>query len=139
MNTEKTSESTNAEFKNNRNHHRKRLVLIILALIAAAGAVGGYFYYQYAQTRISTDDAYIPGRLHIISARVAGVAQEVRVKDNEPVKKGQVLVVLDPADYSVKVTSAAAALDLARNQTGQDYATMLAVVDVFWLLGVGCS
>jgi membrane fusion protein (multidrug efflux system) len=124
MNAEKPSEPTPQELRNNRNSRRKRMALIILAVIAVAGAVFGYFYYRYVQTHISTDDAYITGRLHIISPRVAGMVIEVRVNDNQSVKKGEVLIRLDPADYEVRVTNARAALDLAKNQSGQDYAAV---------------
>lgn len=124
MDADKTAEAAPTEAKNERNQKRKRMVLIILAAIAVVGGVFGYFYYRYAQTHISTDDAYITGRLHIISSRVAGVVQEVRINDNQSVKKGEVLIRLDPADYEVKVDNARAALDLAKNQTGQDYAVV---------------
>lgn len=124
MQSEKTSERLTPEPPNSRNQYRKRMALIVLAIIALVGGVFGYFYYRYAQTHISTDDAYITGRLHIISPRVAGMVKAVLVQDNQQVKKGQPLVLLDPADYEVKVTSAAASLDLARNQTGQDYAAI---------------
>ena len=46
----------------------------------------------------------------------------VAVKDNQPVKKGDLLVQLDPQDYQVQVQNAQAELDMARNQTSGDYA-----------------
>src|SRR5471030_1093209 len=46
--------------------------------------------------------------IHNISSRVTGTVIAVLVDDNEFVKRGQVLVQLDPRDYQVKVDEARA-------------------------------
>jgi membrane fusion protein (multidrug efflux system) len=87
------------------------------ALIGAAGVlgligVGAYLY--YASFHQTTDDAYTTGHVHSISTRVAGTVIEVAVDDNEVVKKGQVLVRLDPRDFQVVVDKAQADYDRAQ-------------------------
>ena len=69
-------------------------------------AVTGYLIYgSYHET---TDDAYTTGHVHDIASRVAGTVIDVAVDDNEFVKKGQVLVRLDPRDFQVQVDRAQA-------------------------------
>lgn len=81
------------------------------AVIAALAVI--YFIY-HGLTHAETDDAYVTGHLHYISPRIAGVAQEVLVKDNQFVRAGDVLVKLDPADYQAQYNEAKANLDKAR-------------------------
>src|SRR5581483_4625217 len=51
-----------------------------------------------------------------VSARIAGTVEAVLVDDNQHVKRGQVLVRLDPRDYQVRLAHAKAALDVARRR-----------------------
>jgi len=74
---------------------------------AAVLLVIAYFIYE-ASTHESTDDAYTTGHVHNIAARVTGTVLQVNVDDNERVKQGQVLVVLDPTDFEVQVAQAEA-------------------------------
>jgi membrane fusion protein, multidrug efflux system len=64
----------------------------------------------------TTTDAYVTGHDHPISAREVGTVIEVRVDDNQHVQAGQVLVVLDPADYEVQAQLASAQIEQARAQ-----------------------
>jgi membrane fusion protein (multidrug efflux system) len=82
-----------------------RLVQVIAGVVVLL--VIGYFIYQ-SFTHEGTDDAYTQGHVHNISARVTGTVLKVLVDDNEIVKQGQVLVVLDPTDLSVQVAQAQA-------------------------------
>ena len=41
-----------------------------------------------------------------VSSRVVGTVQQVLVDDNQLVKEGQILVILDPRDYQMKVDQA---------------------------------
>jgi membrane fusion protein (multidrug efflux system) len=71
-----------------------------------------------------TDDAYLTGHLHPISARIAGTVQEVLVDDNQHVAQGETLVVLDPKDFQVRLDQAMAALEEASRQTETAQATI---------------
>jgi membrane fusion protein (multidrug efflux system) len=66
------------------------------------------FYIADAYTHEETDDAYVTGHLHNISARLAANVTSVLVDDNQVVHAGQTLVTLDPAEY-VALTQAAEA------------------------------
>src|SRR5262245_13409120 len=47
-------------------------------------------------TTVSTDDAYVNGHVTFVAPRVAGKVIEVRVDDNNRVKKGDLLLRIDP-------------------------------------------
>jgi membrane fusion protein (multidrug efflux system) len=98
-----------------RDHRRE---LIGAALLAALIAGGAYLY--DASFHQTTDDAYTTGHVHSISTRVAGTVIEVAVDDNQPVKKGQVLVRLDPRDFQVAVDKAQADYDRAQADFSRD-------------------
>jgi membrane fusion protein (multidrug efflux system) len=92
---------------NKKNNNRKKgLVLIVLfVLIASAGG-----YYIWSRGRITTDDAYVDGHIFTITPRVQGYVAEVRVTDNQLVKKGEPIVTLDRTDYEVALAQAKATL-----------------------------
>ncbi|MHC1712286.1 MAG: HlyD family secretion protein [Solidesulfovibrio sp.] len=92
---------------------RKKSIII---LAVAAIAVIGLGYYLYARGKVSTDDAFVDGRVHPITPRVAGYVNAVPVEDNQLVKAGDVLVVLDPTDYEVALAQAKADLAAAESQ-----------------------
>jgi membrane fusion protein, multidrug efflux system len=73
-----------------------RRVLLIAAIVAAAVAIGLFVYFH---DRESTDDAQVDGHITPIASQIYGRVAEVLVKDNQPVKAGQVLVRIDDADY----------------------------------------
>ena len=89
---------------------KKKLFYILIA-IGILFVIFLIFYIHYRNTHISTDDAYIEGRIHTMAPKVAGTAKSVNVSDNQRVVKGQILLEIDPADYQYKVNSAAADLE----------------------------
>jgi membrane fusion protein (multidrug efflux system) len=81
----------------------KRPILIVAGIIAAIALA---FYLHDAYTHEETDDAYVTGHLNAISARISANVTSVRVDDNQDVKKGDVLVTLDSAEYQALVLAA---------------------------------
>jgi len=65
---------------------------------------------EYTVSAVGTLDAY--ERVQV-TARVAGVVEHVRFAEGDTVKKGQVLVEIDPARYNLAVRSAKASLERA--------------------------
>ncbi|HEU5411925.1 MAG TPA: HlyD family secretion protein, partial [Candidatus Acidoferrales bacterium] len=92
---------------------RVRRGLLIFAIIVV---VAGFFFWFHYRNHQSTDDAQVDGHLIPISSRVPGSVLEVLVHDNESVKKGQVLVKLDPRDYQAKLDNAQAKLAVAQSK-----------------------
>ena len=63
---------------------------------------------------VSTDDAYVNGYVTFVAPRVSGQVARVLVDDNNRVKKGDVLVELDPKPYQVEVAIKQAAVEIGR-------------------------
>jgi membrane fusion protein (multidrug efflux system) len=87
------------------------MAAIVFALMAIIGVIAVYFYIQYKNTHISTDDSYVDGNIHTIASKVPGTVTGIFVKDNQFVKKGEVLLALDPADYGVRVNEASSGVN----------------------------
>ncbi len=87
---------------------RRILLLIGPVVLVVAGGV----YYLFSGRYVSTDDAYIKSRMLSVTATVPGQVVTVPVSDNQTVKKGDVLVQIDPAPYQLRLESTQA--DLAR-------------------------
>lgn len=57
----------------------------------------------------STDDAYVETTTVSVAPRISGQIIEVYVKDNQSVKKGDIVAKIDPRDYEVRLAQADAA------------------------------
>ena len=93
-----------------------RLVALAVLVVAIIAAIPIWAYYS---VRESTDDAQVDGHLIPISSRISGVIITVLVNDNQPVKAGDELVRLDPADFQVAQAQAEAHLANAQASTQQ--------------------
>jgi len=98
-------------------------ILIVAALLAIAPAL---HYYGYYSTHVSTDDAYVDGTVALVSTRVAGTVSAVYVEDNWTVKRGDLLVTLDPSDFQVRVNQAEAQLSRAKQTVDEMFAQVKA-------------
>ena len=96
------------------NGQKKKKAFVIVGVVVVIGLTLGYFYSAYRKTHVSTDDAFIDGNIHTISSRVSGNVKAVLVADNQRVKKGDLLVEIDPADYRSKAEAAKANRELQR-------------------------
>jgi membrane fusion protein (multidrug efflux system) len=92
---------------------RRKWALGVFLAATLLTVVAGAFYWWWRQTHIATDDAFVEGRIHPVAARVQGTVVEVQVDDNQPVRKGQPLVRIDPEPYAVRVAAASSALSAA--------------------------
>ncbi|RYY61354.1 MAG: biotin/lipoyl-binding protein, partial [Chitinophagaceae bacterium] len=102
---------------------RNPVFIIILAVLILGGAWFGISKYQHSLHHEDTDDAQVSSDISPVIPRVAGYVLEVRVKDNQQVKRGDTLLVLDNRDYQVKVEQAEAALQIAKSSLGSAQAT----------------
>lgn len=94
---------------------RKRKVIgpLVLVLVLIGGGVWGHRTYQRVTTHTSTDDAYLTSDITQIAPQVSGTITQVLVHDNDRVKAGELLVVLDEATYQAAVQQAEANLQAA--------------------------
>lgn len=87
----------------------KKFRYVLIALVILGGTYGGYKY-VHSLSHETTDDAQIEQNMTPIIPRVTGFIEKINVKDNQFVKKGDTLFVIDNSDYIVKVEEAKAAL-----------------------------
>jgi membrane fusion protein (multidrug efflux system) len=91
-----------------------RYVLIAALVAGIVAAVVWYMNYrasgQYLQ---STNNAYVRADFVTVSPKVGGYVERVLVADNQPVRRGQLLAVLDPRDYRANVEQAQAQIAAA--------------------------
>lgn len=92
----------------------KRFAIVFGVLVIVAGTYG-VIKYMHAQKHEETDDAQVESLISPVIPRVPGYIKEIRVSDNQFVKKGDTLVILDGRDYGVKVAEAEAALAAAQS------------------------
>lgn len=78
-------------------------------LVVAALAAAGIAFWRNTLHYESTDDAFIDGRVIAISPQVSARVSRVPVNDNALVRKGDILIELDAADYQVALDQARAA------------------------------
>jgi membrane fusion protein (multidrug efflux system) len=95
-----------------RQFNRKLAIGGALLVIIAAGV----FFWVQSWNHVSTDDAQVDGHIIPVSSKIYSNVTGVLVNDNQEVKKGQVLVRLDPQDYQAKVDQLRAAIDVAASQ-----------------------
>ena len=97
---------------------KSKVFPIILVALVILGGWFGISKYLHAQHHEETDDAQVEANISPVIPRVAGFVKEVRVKDNQSVKKGDTLIVLDDRDLVLKVQQAEAALATAQSNLG---------------------
>jgi len=109
----KTIERT--EVVNQKSKKRNPVFLIILGVLVVAGAWFGISKYVHGQHHEETDDAQISADITPVIPRVPGYVKEIKVADNQYVKKGDTLMVLDDRDFVIKLEEAQAALAAAES------------------------
>src|SRR5499427_8536096 len=84
---------------------------VLVSLIALAGIlVTGVLVTRRIDQRPRTDDAYLQADLVHLAPDVSGRIVELDVRDNQKVRKGEVLFRIDPEPYQMRVDQARAAV-----------------------------
>ncbi|MEN8260623.1 MAG: HlyD family secretion protein [Pseudomonadota bacterium] len=82
------------------------LSLFVLAAVAAGVAYWWIALHPYE----STDNAYLKTHITLLSTKQTGYVEDVLFEDNQKVKKGDLLVVIDDHDFKAKMFQAEAVL-----------------------------
>jgi len=96
---------------------RRPGVIVAAAALAILGISYGAFAMFHSFTHETTDDAFIDVHMVSVAPKVAGHVAVVPVDDNQLVKKGDVLVEIDPRDFQVALAQAKA--NLAKDKATQ--------------------
>jgi len=98
----------------------KKVARVILTLaIVAAGCIGGYELWDYYMLSPWTRDARVQADVVDIAPDVSGFVSDLRVRDNQLVRRGDVLFVLDRERYQRALATAQAAV-AARKASMED-------------------
>jgi len=89
------------------------VALIVVAGVIAGGVMGGEWW-QVGRFMQETDNAYVRTDSVAVRSEITARVTRMLVHDNQPVKKGQLLVQLDDEDARANLDQASAALDNAR-------------------------
>ena len=95
----------------------RRTVFIIMGVVLLALVVFAARKWWFARSHVSTDNAQVDGHIVPVLTKVGGYVAEVRVTENQPVKAGDTLVVLDDRDFRARLA-----------QTDADLAALLATI-----------
>lgn len=93
-----------------------------LAVVVLAALWTGW-YVLFGRNSVSTDNAYVSAELAQVTPLMSSTVTAVHVRDTQAVKKGDVLVELDPADADITLAQAEADLAAARRRFRQMVAT----------------
>ena len=91
-------------------------MMLIVPLLIAAGLV---YYFLAGVGSVSTDNAAVKQDIVSVSAQVNGPIVEVRVKNGDHVKRGDLLFRIDPEPFRVALEQAQAQLAAAKLQTSK--------------------
>lgn len=98
----------------------KKVARVILTLaIVATGCIGGYELWDYYMLSPWTRDARVQADVVDIAPDVSGFVSDLRVRDNQLVRRGDVLFVLDRERYQRALATAQAAV-AARKASMED-------------------
>ena len=95
-----------------------RFVIVLIILVVVGGAFG-ITKYIHSQKHEETDDAQVDAGISPVIPRISGYIAEIRVNDNQMVKKGDTLIILDNRDEKIKLDQAEATLTIAKGSLGQ--------------------
>jgi membrane fusion protein (multidrug efflux system) len=112
-------QKANSDQKAWKTHKKAIIVALIVGII---GIIWGFKYLIYWMSWQSTDDAFIEAHVSAISPRVSGHVLKVFVDDNQKVKRGTLLIELDPNDFLAKLDARKASLAAAKAAVGQSLA-----------------
>ena len=112
--TREKPERSDGDAKDEAAKPRSRWPLIILGIVVVLTIIGGIIYWWMTRALESTDDAYTEGNAIAFAAKISGYVTQLNVDDNTFVHAGDLMVKIDPRDYTTARDQARANLSLAR-------------------------
>jgi membrane fusion protein (multidrug efflux system) len=98
------------------NLRRRQLFILLGAVVLLAAIVWGLYWLLVGSHHVTTNDAYVQADVAQVTPQVSGSIIAAPISDTLPVRKGDVLVVIDPADFQLAVRQAQAALGQAQRR-----------------------
>lgn len=102
---------------------RKTWLIRLAILVVVGGLLWAAWYLLVGRTHVATDNAYVNAEMAQVTPLISAQATEVLVSDTQAVRKGDILVKLDPTNARIAVAQAEADLAEARRRFRQTLAT----------------
>jgi membrane fusion protein (multidrug efflux system) len=106
-----------------RNGARRTWLIRLGIAVLVVGLIWGLWYLLVGRNHVSTDNAYVNAEMAQVTPLISAQVIDVRVSDTQPVRKGDLLVRLDPTNAEIAVAQAQADLAEARRRFRQTTAT----------------
>ena len=112
MTKQQQQQEETMDYNNEEKKSKKKLVIIsaVLGTILTIGII----YFIISANYESTDNAQIDADIVPIKSSVSGYIKYIKFKDNQQVKKGDTLVIIDDTDLKTRVAQSEAALENAK-------------------------
>jgi len=94
---------------------KSKTFIIILAVLVIGGLWFGLTKYFHGKKHEETDDAQVEANISPVISKIPGYVAKIFVKDNQYVKKGDTLVIIDDRDLKIVLEQAQAALGTAQS------------------------
>lgn len=117
-----TPDAADAQQADRQSTRKTWLIRLGLAVVVL-GLIWGIWYLLVGRTHVSTDNAYVNAEMAQVTPLISAQAIDVLVSDTQMVKRGDVLVKLDPTDARIAVAQAEADLADAQRRFRQTSAT----------------
>jgi membrane fusion protein, multidrug efflux system len=108
----------NTKRKNQAMSVKKIILPLFAAAIIGGGGYYGYYWVTEGQYHESTDNAYLQADEVAVSPKVSGYVGDLRVAENQPVRKGDLLLTIKDDDFRLELAKANAALEARRSAVG---------------------
>jgi len=99
-----------------RAERRRKGFLVLGAVVLAAAVIWGLYWLLWARNYESTDDAYVAGNIVAVTSRENATVTALHADNTQAVKRGQLLIEMDPSIAQVNIKAAEA--NLARAVRG---------------------
>lgn len=93
------------------NIKQKKVIFLLFTIFTLSALLLSYKWLTYWRYILTTDDAYVRGDITIIAPKLIGYIEEVFIKENQSVRKNDILLRLDGADYQIALDQTKAHLD----------------------------
>jgi membrane fusion protein (multidrug efflux system) len=105
-----------------RTQRRNRLFAMLGGAVAVIAVLWLVYWLLVGSRRVTTDDAYVQADVAQVTALVSGPIIKDPTEETQFVRKGEVVAVIDPADYQLAVARAEAQLGQSERKVQQFYA-----------------
>jgi membrane fusion protein (multidrug efflux system) len=90
--------------------HNYKFLWIFGGVLVVAGVILLIYHVTVGRFYVATKDAYVNGNLVRLAPQVSGTVTQITTDQTQPVRRGQLLVKLDPHDTDVSLAQAKASL-----------------------------